>query len=238
MNFTSNSVHSFRFYLLIATVVLILLIVSYIVGRNLTLAEIQNIAQTAKHHASSHPILVFSALALTQAVGMVFSLPTKALLTLLSGALLGIVLGATSTFCGVLVGTSLLFFASRHLLREKVLRHLVGKVGSIEKRISEKPIRTMIGLRLFIALPYGPCTIAAALSSMRYREFLLGTAIGDFPVVLLYSIAGERLFVLTSTHEALSPSTVAILIVAGLAFLVGTFFSKKRRSLGSSDILR
>lgn len=231
MNVAASPRRSHRYYVLLAILAAILLTSWLLVGQNLNLEQIQNIARETREQATTRPFLVFSALAVAQMLGMMFSMPTKGLLTILGGALLGTILGAASTFCGVFIGTSVLFFVSRYLLREKVLRLLVGKLGDIEQRMSERPIRTMIGLRLFIVLPYGPCTIGAALSSMRYRDFLLGSAIGDFPVVVLYTIAGERLFALTSSSEALDPSAVATLIALGCLFLAWALFSRGKRSL-------
>ena len=236
MNLFAGTKRSPRFYIIFSLVTLAAIAIWFAVRQHLTMAQMQEIARAVKQHAISRPLLVFVALALSQMVGMVFSLPTKGLLTVLIGALLGPFLGTACTASGVLVGTSILFFASRHLLREKVLRHFVGKVGDVEQRFSQNPIRTMIGLRLFILLPYGPCTIAAALSSMRYRDFLIGTIIGDFPVVLLYTIAGDRLFALTSSTEALSPTTVGALVAIGCIFLAWAFFSRTRRGRRETDL--
>ncbi len=201
-----------------------------LVSRHLTLDEIQQIARRASAFTGEHYLLVFAALAGAHAVGMGFSLPTKALLSLLAGALLGIVGGSGATLIGVLSGTTILFFSSRHLLRERVARHLTGKTKQIERRISERPIRAMIGLRLFIVLPFGPLTITAALSSMRYRDFLIGTVIGDISVIVLYSLAGQKIFELTSASEVLSPSTVIVLIAVGSLFLFATLLGRKRRA--------
>ena len=50
---------------------------------------------------------------------------------------------------------------------------------------------------------------------MAYRDFIIGSLIGDTPVVIAYTIAAHRLFMLTSVTEALSPWTVGVLIAAG-----------------------
>ncbi|MCP4601915.1 MAG: TVP38/TMEM64 family protein [Proteobacteria bacterium] len=215
---------------MLAVVVTLVAAAWVFVSHNLTLERIQSIAGDATDLSNEHFVLVFIALASAQAIGMGLALPTKALLTLLAGALLGTMVGSAATLIGVLAGTSILFFGARYVLRERVAKHLSARAKQIEQRVSNRPIRTMIGLRLFIALPYGPCTITAALSSMRYRDFLVGTLIGDIPVILLYSIAGQRLSTLASTSEALSPLTVAILIAAGLLFLVGTLLGRKQRA--------
>ncbi|MDJ0766306.1 MAG: VTT domain-containing protein [Myxococcota bacterium] len=199
-----------------------------LVSKYFTLTDIQQMAQQAGRSADVHPAPYVALLAVAQAVGMAFSLPTKALLTVLAGALLGNVLGAVATAVGVLTGTSVLFFATRRLLRHRVAKHTVGRVSKIEKRISERPIRTMIGMRLFIALPFGPCTVTAALSSMRFRDFLVGTFLGDIPVVVLYAIAGKKIFDLTTTSEILSWPTALALLAVGIVFIAGVGFGRQK----------
>ncbi|MCP4676646.1 MAG: VTT domain-containing protein [Deltaproteobacteria bacterium] len=225
----TRRIPSKRFFIIITIVAIAFALLWLLVSRNLTLKDIQQVARAATDFSFRHPSLVFIALVVAQGIGMGFSLPTKALLTLLAGALLGISGGACATYVGVLTGTTALFFAVRHWLQGRVAKHLAGRAKQIEQRVSERPIRTMIGMRLFIFLPYGPCTVTAALSSMRYRDFLLGTIIGDTPVILLYTLAGERLLALTSTSEALSPSSVIVLAVFGTVFLAGALLGKRHK---------
>jgi len=192
------------------------------------LPQVQRIAALAADASRRTPILVFLAVTGAHAVTMALTLPTKALLSLLAGALLGTVWGATSTLCGVMLGTTALFFAARHLLRERVASG-VGDLGRrLEASISRRPIRAMIGLRLFITLPFGPITLAAALSRMRYRDFAAGTLIGDLPVIVLYVAAGSELMSLTTAQRALHPTSIAVLSLAGLAVFASVFLKRPK----------
>ena len=199
-----------------------------LISRYLTLAEAQGLARNLAEFTETHRAAVFSALALSQAVGMVFSLPTKAILTLLSGALLGPVWGSAASLIGVLAGTSLLFFGSRRFFRDWVKRKLGKRFAPIEERLNRRPVRAVAGLRLFITLPYGPITLAAALSAVRYRDFLIGSAIGDLPVIVVYTIAGKQLLQLTAMSEAVSPWTAAALVGVGLFFVVTATLGRGR----------
>ena len=203
-----------------------------LVGRNLTLEDIKRIAAEATALARTQPALVGLALVVAQAAGMAFSLPTKALLTLLAGSLFGPLWGTLITFGGVLAGTSALFFAVRRGLRQRFEARLGARARKLERRFARHPILTLAGLRLVITLPYGPITIASALTTIGYRQFLAGSLLGDVPVVLLYCFAGERLATLATTSEAISPLTVVLLIAAGLAFLVTAFVGLRRDADG------
>ena len=212
--------------LVLAVVALFWLLLS----RYFTLADVQRLGRSAGASAEESPLLVVALLALAQGAGMAFSLPTKALLTLLAGALLGPAPGSTASLVGVTTGTTGLFFAARYLLRDQVKQRLGRRAEQIEERIGRRPVRALIGLRLFITLPYGPITLASALTSMRYRHFLLGTLIGDIPVTVAYCIAGKQLFLISSVSEAVSPWTVATLATVGLFVFVTAIIGKSRRS--------
>lgn len=191
------------------------------------LEDIQRIATHTSSYTRTHPILVFLALTLAQSLGMLFSLPTKALITLLAGALLGWAAGSVSTMIGVLSGTTALFFGARTLLRDLVTRRLGERAANLEERLSRHPIRALMGLRLFITLPYGPITLASALTTMRYRDFIVGSALGDLPVVVAYTIAGRQLFELVTVNEAMDIRTLIVLLAAGTFIFVTAVLGKK-----------
>lgn len=202
-------------------------------SRFFTLEEAQRIAIELSNFTEKHYSVVFLSLFAAQSVGMIFSLPSKAIITLLSGALLGPVMGSVATLAGVLSGTTVLFFATRFFLRDWTAKKLKTGFAALEKRLSRQPIRAVMGLRLFITLPYGPVTLAAALSTIRYRDFFIGSLLGDLPVVVVYCIAGRQLLSLTEMSQAVSPWTAVALIAAGLFFVV-TAFLKKASAHGQS----
>lgn len=201
------------------------------VSRYVTLEEIQRVARSSGELARHNPLLVSLLIALAQCIGMAFSLPTKALLTLLAGALLGAATGSLITLAGVVIGTSGLFFATRHLFRDNVRNKLGHRFDQVEARLGRHPIRALVGLRLFITLPYGPITLASALTGMTYKHFLIGSVIGDVPVIIAYCLAGEQLYRLTSVSEAVSPWTVATLVGVGIFVFLTAVAGKSRKGL-------
>jgi uncharacterized membrane protein YdjX (TVP38/TMEM64 family) len=218
-----------RLFWIISSVVIVVALAWVAAVKYLTLEDVKVVAKAAIEVKEDYYWFVLLALFFGNVLGMAFSLPSKAVLTLLAGALLGPLIGGIVTILGVLSGTTVLFFATRHLLQKVISRRLGKRALFIDQRVFARPIRSIIGLRLFIALPFGPITMAAALSSMRYRDFFVGTIIGDIPVTFAYTIAAERLFALTLVSEALSPSTAAILIVVGLFILTSSFLGKRQR---------
>jgi uncharacterized membrane protein YdjX (TVP38/TMEM64 family) len=196
--------------------------------RLFTLDDVRRVADASRHFAEAQPLLVFLAAAFAQALGMAFSLPTKALLVLLSGALLGTAGGAAATEIGVLSGTTALFFGFRRLVGDASLARFGALAARFETRLRAKPVLAVTGLRLVLTIPYGPITIACAAAGLRYRDFIVGSVIGDLPVTALYAFAGSKLATLLTTGDAISPLTAVALSVAGFALFAAALFGPDR----------
>jgi uncharacterized membrane protein YdjX (TVP38/TMEM64 family) len=186
-------------------------------------------AAAARGHAlaATHPSSVAGALLAAIFVCGVFSIPLKGLLSLVAGALLGPAAALAVVLAGILAGATVLFRFTRRFLRRRVEERMGGLARRVEARLSRRPILAVAGLRLMIALPYGPITMAAAVTSIRYRDFLIGSLLGDLPVIALYAFAGERLATLASAADAISPVTAAILIGIGALLVAGSLWGKR-----------
>jgi len=210
-----------RLILTAAIALAVIAALSIVALRYLTLERVQEIAREGSDFSARHRLLTALALAAAQALSMAFSLPTKAVLTLLAGALLGPWIGSPVTMAGVIAGATALFFFVRRMVNHERDEKRTGLIATLEKRIRRRPILAVAGLRMVITIPYGPITIAASLAGIRYPRFVLGSLLGDAPVVVLYCMAGERLATLATTSEAVSPVTAVILAAAGIVMLVG-----------------
>jgi len=193
-------------------------------SRLFTLAEVRSLAAASRRFTDAYPVAVFAAVAFFQALGMAFSLPTKALIVLLAGALLGTVAGAAATEIGVVAGTTVLFFGCRRLIGDASFARFGKLAARFEKRLRRRPVLAIAGLRLVVTIPYGPITIACAAFGVRYRDFLAGSLLGDLPVTALYAMAGHRIATLLTTGEAISPATVIVLSLAGLVITATALF--------------
>ena len=124
-------------------------------------------------------------------------------------------------------------FISRPTTWEHFQEHALWTGDDIRRHLAEAPHEvggffaglyaaglTAVPLLFARALPYGPITIACALVGIRFRQFAIGSLLGDLPVAALYAFAGSRLMLLASTDEAISPVTIAALVAAGVAALV------------------
>ncbi|MBN2716950.1 MAG: VTT domain-containing protein [Deltaproteobacteria bacterium] len=196
--------------------------------RHLDFATVQRFTRQIQSAATAHIAITFVSLMAIQALGMFFTLPTKAIFNLVGGALLGVIPGAIMTLLGTLLGTSGLFFATQKIVHPNTLDKLPSALKKFEQRLQTRPSVTVASLRMILALPYGAITIFCAVMRIPFRSFFIGSLLGDTPVVLLYAAAGLKLAELAGTNEALSVQTVVLLSLAGIGLLAGTLWPSKK----------
>ena len=196
--------------------------------RHLDFNTVQTLTFKIQSAAKTHQIITFVFLLAIQAVGMFLSLPTKAIFTMVGGALLGFIPGAIVTVLGTLLGTTGLFFTTQKIVSQDTLNKMPRLLKKFEKKLRSRPALTVAGLRMILALPYGAITIFCAVTRIPYRAFLAGSFWGDLPVVLLYSLAGLKLAELASGGEAISPTTIVVLSLAGIGLFAGSLWPQKK----------
>ena len=85
------------------------------------------------------------------------------------------------------------FSAARGIGREWLSTRLPARVQRFEKRLVERGLETVVIVRvLFFLAPYAHW--ALGLSPVSFRTFLLGSAIGFLPAMLIISLTGAAAF--------------------------------------------
>ena len=148
-------------------------------------------------------------------------------LNLTGGAIFGAVWGTVWTSIAAISAAILAFGFSRTIGRSLVERKLAGKWESIDREMQQGGFFYMFAIRLLPLIPYGIVNFAAGLTSIKFRDYFLGTLLGTVPGILPFVMMGAGL-------TALKQGDVLPLLV-GLALtgmLVGTATWYRRRSSG------
>lgn len=138
-------------------------------------------------------------------------------LNLTGGAIFGAVWGTVWTSIAAILAAVLAFGFSRTIGRSFVAQKLAGKWESIDREMQQGGFFYMFAIRLLPLIPYGIVNFAAGLTSIKFRDYFLGTLIGTVPGILPFVMMGAGL-------TALKQGDVLPLLV-GLALtgmLVGT----------------
>ncbi|MCY7337294.1 MAG: TVP38/TMEM64 family protein [Chamaesiphon sp.] len=146
-------------------------------------------------------------------------------LNLTGGAIFGAVWGTVWTSIAAILAAVLAFGFSRTIGRSLIEKKLAGKWESIDREMQQGGFFYMFAIRLLPLIPYGIVNFAAGLTSIKFRDYFLGTLLGTVPGILPFVMMGAGL-------TALKQGDVLPMLV-GLALtgmLVGTATWYRRRT--------
>lgn len=114
----------------------------------------------------------------------------KALLTAAGGAVFGLWAGAGLSLAGALVGAIISFAVGRILGRETVDRLIRGRLARVDELLSDHGLSAVLVVRLVPLVPFIAINYASGLSGVRFRHYVLGSAVGMVPGSLAYAALG------------------------------------------------
>jgi len=99
------------------------------------------------------------------------------LLTVIGAAVFGPLYGFVYVWIGALLGASLSFLIGRHLGRDFAASVIGGRLKRYDEAIQRNGFATTLYLRL-IYFPFNVMNFGMGLTAVRFRDYLLGTALG------------------------------------------------------------
>ena len=159
-------------------------------------------------------------------LGTLLILPSTPL-NLTGGAIFGTWWGTLWTTVAAVVAAVVAFTFTRSIGREFVARKLAGRWESVDAEIAQGGLFYMFAIRLLPIIPYGLVNFTAGLTSISYRDYLIGTILGTVPGVLPFVMMGGGL-------QALSQGNILPLMCAFAltGILVGgaTWYRRRRQN--------
>lgn len=121
------------------------------------------------------------------------SVPGALLVTLLGGYLFGVVLGSVLVVVGATVGATCIFLAVKYAFAEQLATKMSGWLARLERGFQENAFNYLLFLRLVPLFPFWVVNIIPAILNMRLWQYVLATAIGIMPGVVVYASVGNGL---------------------------------------------
>lgn len=151
---------------------------------------------------------------LGQTVVTVAPIPRTAF-TLAAGLLFGPVLGLALSLTGTILSAVLAFVVVRKLGRNLVAPYLDrGVLNALDARLRRRGWLAVASLRLIPAVPFSVLNYCSAVSSIRFRDYLLGT-VGVIPGSVALVVLGDAL----TGHT--SPALLAVSLGGAAIGIVG-----------------
>lgn len=117
-------------------------------------------------------------------------LPSTAL-NLMGGALFGAWLGTFWTTIAAILAAVVAFLFTRNFNQTRIIHRLNNHLSSLDKELQQGGLFYIAAIRLLPILPYGLVNYAAGLTSIKFRDYFLGTLIGTLPGVLPFVLLGS-----------------------------------------------
>ena len=145
------------------------------------------------------------------------SIPVSFFLTILGGALFDWWIGLTACSLASTAGAVVSFLNSRYVLRDWVRRRFGSRLGPIYRGVEREGAWFLLSMRLAPVVPFFLINLGMGLTPMRLGTFALVSWAGMLPVKAVLVLAGTTIQSIERPRDILSPGTLVMLGVLGLA---------------------
>jgi dihydrolipoamide dehydrogenase len=176
--------------------VLCLAIVAFValdLGRYFSLDYFQAQREAVDAYVAEFPLRAGLVFFLVYVAVTGLSLPGAAVMTLIAGAVFGLLWGTIIVSFASSIGATLAFLASRFLLRDWVQAKFGDKLKAINAGVQREGAFYLFALRLVPAFPFFAINLAMGLTPMRTWTFYWVSQVGMLAGTIVYVYAGTQL---------------------------------------------
>ncbi|MFY7803393.1 MAG: TVP38/TMEM64 family protein [Limnoraphis robusta] len=159
-------------------------------------------------------------------VATILILPSTAL-NLLGGAIFGVWWGTLWTSIAAITAAIFTFTFTRTVGRKWVENKLAGRWQAVDAEIRQGGLFYLFAIRLLPIIPYGLVNFAAGLTSISFKDYIMGTTLGTIPGLLPFVMLGSSGFKAVKTGEIL-PLITALSLIGMLIF--GANYYRRHRT--------
>ncbi len=158
-------------------------------------------------------------------VATILVLPSTPL-NLCGGALFGIWFGTLWTTVAAIIAGVVAFYFARTIGRDLISSKLAGRWQAIDAEMRQGGLFYMFAIRLLPIIPYGLVNFAAGLTSIKFRDYFLGSVVGTLPGVFPFVMIGSGLTAMTQGD--IFPLMFGFLL-SGILVGFATWYRRRRK---------
>ena len=222
--------NSKKVVLLIIAALAVSLFFWFDLGRLLTLESLKANRQVLLDFYATHTLAMVTVFMAVYIIQTALSLPGAAILSLAAGALFGSTMGTIYAVIAASIGATLAFLVTRYLLRDMVLARFGSRLESMNRELEQRGFNYLLFLRLVPIFPFFLINLAAGLTRLPLRTFILGTLLGIIPGGFVFVNAGASLATITSISGIASPRVLGSFALLGLFALLPVLYTKLKGS--------
>jgi pyruvate/2-oxoglutarate dehydrogenase complex dihydrolipoamide dehydrogenase (E3) component/uncharacterized membrane protein YdjX (TVP38/TMEM64 family) len=167
-----------------------------------------------------NPALLIGGYFLVYVIITAVSLPGAAIMTLVGGAIFGVVTGVIIISFASTIGATLAFLVARYLLQDSVQKKFGNKLKAVNEGIRKDGAFYLFALRLVPAIPFFMINLLMGLTPIRTWTFYWVSQVGMFAGTVVYVYAGTQLAQIDSPGSILSPQLIFAFTLLGIFPLI------------------
>jgi uncharacterized membrane protein YdjX (TVP38/TMEM64 family) len=144
------------------------------------------------------------------------SIPGAAIMSLVAGALFGLLLGTVIVSFASTIGATLAFLSSRYLLRDWVQGKFGERLRAIDDGLAKDGAFYLFTLRLIPVFPFFVINLLMGLTRIKTWTFFWVSQLGMLAATIVFVNAGTQISRIESTSGLLSPALIGSFVA--LAF--------------------
>ncbi|BBH54564.1 FAD-dependent oxidoreductase [Fluviispira sanaruensis] len=154
------------------------------------------------------------------------SFPGAAVLTLLGGALFGVLWGTAIVSLASTIGATLAFLSSRYILRDSVKNKFSNQIKQFQDNFEKNGKAYLFTLRAIPIFPFFMVNLVMGFTAIRVRDYFWVSMLGMLPGTLVYVNAGKQLGTIKSVKDIFSIELFISFALLGLfPYLIKTTIS-------------
>lgn len=185
-----------------------------------TLEYIKSNQQDFFNYKNTHPIKTALIYFMIYIIITSLSLPGAAILTILGGAIFGLLWGVILVSFASSLGASFAFLASRYLFKETVQHKFSTRLNIINEHIKKEGAFYLFSIRLVPLFPFFIVNLIMGITSIRLFTYYWVSQLGMLPATIIYVNAGMQLAKIDSLGGILSPMLIFSFVLLGLFPLI------------------
>ncbi|CAL0320526.1 unnamed protein product [Lupinus luteus] len=196
-----------------------------------TLSDLRLLKDHLSTYATNYPAQFILGYCSTYIFMQTFMIPGTIFMSLLAGALFGVVRGIVLVVLNATAGASSCFLLSKLIGRPLVSWLWPEKLRFFQTEIAkrrDKLFTTCIFLRVTPTLPNLFINLASPIVDVPFHTFFLGTLIGLIPAAYITVRAGLALGDLNSVRDLYDFKTLSVLFLIGFVAILPTLLKRKR----------
>ncbi|MDX2422819.1 MAG: FAD-dependent oxidoreductase [Amphritea sp.] len=185
-------------------------------GSYLNLEYIKTQQDNLQSWVADNKVLAIAAFVVLYVLVTALSLPGAVIMTLVGGAIFGLVTGFILVSFASATGATLAFLMARYLLRAPLTNKFSNYIDPINRGIEKDGISYLFTLRLVPLFPFFVINAVMGLTRMKATTFYWVSQLGMLPGTAIFVNAGTQLALIEQPSDILSPGMILSFCLLGI----------------------